>query len=122
MGRRDRPVLDELCKRLALRVVELGRLARCLAVNQSSRSFGIEPQHPIPDHLKPDTADPRRIRARAAVSRVASMRDGMSSNRLMVGCEHSSWPLSGARPTASLNSGSKRKLSQSSGVRGLAWQ
>ncbi len=32
----------------------------------------------------------------------------------MVGWEHRSWPLSGARPTASLNSGSQRKESQSS--------
>ncbi len=67
MGRRDRPVLDEPCKRLALRVVELGRRARCLAVNQPLRPIGIETQLLIPDHLKPDTAHPRRIQARPAV-------------------------------------------------------
>ena len=33
---------------------------------------------------------------------------------LMVGCEHSARPLSGARPTASLNRGSVRRASQSS--------
>ena len=48
------------------------------------------------------------------VIRAVSMRDGIFSNRLMVGWEHRSWPLSGARPTASLNSGSQRKVSQSS--------
>ena len=48
-------------------VVELGRRTRRLGVNQSPGSIGIEPHHPIPDHLKPDTADPRRIRARAAL-------------------------------------------------------
>ncbi len=48
----DRPVLDDPCKRSALLVVELGRRARCLAVNQPVRPIGIETQHPIPDHLQ----------------------------------------------------------------------
>ncbi len=56
----------------------------------------------------------QKVPTSATVIRAASMRDGMFSNRLMVGCEHNSGPLSGARPTASLNSGSKRKVSQSS--------
>ena len=42
------------------------------------------------------------------------MRDGAFSSRLMVGWEHRSRPLTGARPTASLNSGSARNASQSS--------
>ena len=50
----------------------------------------------------------------AAVMRATSMREGAFSSRLMVGCEHSARPLSGARPTASLNSGSVRRASQSS--------
>ena len=36
----------------------------------------------------------------AAVMRATSMRDGAFSSRLMVGWEHRSRPLSGARPTA----------------------
>ena len=51
---------------------------------------------------------------RAAVRRPASLLDGAFSSLLMVGCEHRSRPLSGARPTASLNSGSARRSSQSS--------
>ena len=40
-------------------------------------------------------------------------RSGRFSSRHMVGCEHSSAPLSGSRPTASLNAGSARRASQS---------
>ena len=50
----------------------------------------------------------------AAVMRATSMREGAFSSRLMVGCEHSARPLSGARPTAGLNRGSVRRASQSS--------
>ena len=67
MSRRDRPALDNPGQRSALPIVEFGRMARRLAVNQPSRYLGMEPQHPIPDHLQPDTADPRRIRTRAAI-------------------------------------------------------
>jgi hypothetical protein len=56
----------------------------------------------------------QKLSARAAVIRAASMREAMFSKRLMVGWEHKGKPLSGARPTASLNRGSKRKASQSS--------
>ena len=68
MDRWDRPALDNRRQRPALTAVELRHLARRLAVNQSLRSVGIETQHPISDHLKPDTADPRRIRAPPAVT------------------------------------------------------
>ena len=46
--------------------------------------------------------------------RATSMREGAFSRRLMVGCEQSARPLSGARPEASLNMGSARSASQSS--------
>ena len=46
--------------------------------------------------------------------RATSMREGAFSRRLMVGCEQSARPLSGAWPTASLNRGSARSASQSS--------
>ena len=50
----------------------------------------------------------QKMSTRAAVMRATSMRDGAFSRRLMVGWEHRSRPLSGARPTASLNKGSPR--------------
>ena len=50
----------------------------------------------------------------AAVIRATSTREGAFSSRLMVGCEQSARPLSGAFPTASLNRGSARSASQSS--------
>ena len=56
----------------------------------------------------------QKTSTKAAVMRATSTRDGAFSNRLMVGCEHRSRPLSGARPTASLKRGSPRSASQSS--------
>ena len=50
----------------------------------------------------------------AAVMRATSRREGAFSRRLMVGCEQSARPLCGARPPASLNSGSAQSVSQSS--------
>ena len=42
----------------------------------------------------------QKTSTRAAVMRATSTRDGAFSNRLMVGCEHRSRPLSGARDPA----------------------
>ena len=67
MDRRDRPLIDDRRQRPALAIVELGRIARRFAVDQTVRPIGIEMQDPITDHLKPDAADPSRIRATAAV-------------------------------------------------------
>ena len=50
----------------------------------------------------------------APIIRAISIREGAFSSRDMVGCEHKGAPVSGSRPTASLNIGSSRKLSQSS--------
>jgi hypothetical protein len=63
MDCRDRSTLNDLGKRLALRIVELRRLARRLAGNQTIRPVGIETHHPVFDHLNPDIADPCRIPA-----------------------------------------------------------
>jgi hypothetical protein len=49
----------------------------------------------------------------AAIIRLSAVGPGRFSSRHMVGCEHSSAPLSGSRPTASLNAGSARSASQS---------
>ena len=49
----------------------------------------------------------------AAIIRLSAVVPGRFSSRLMVGCEHRSAPVSGSRPTASLNAGSARRKSQS---------
>ena len=61
-----------------------------------------------------DAKERQKRSTRAAVMRPTSLLDGAFSSRLMVGWEQRSRPLSGARPTASLNSGSARRSSQSS--------
>ena len=50
----------------------------------------------------------------AAIIRAISIFDGAFSSRDMVGCEHSAGPVSGSRPSASLNAGSARSALQSS--------
>jgi hypothetical protein len=49
----------------------------------------------------------------AAIMRLSAVGPGRFSSRLMVGCEHRSWPLSGSRPTAILKAGSDLSASQS---------
>ena len=67
MHGRDRSRLDDLHQRAALLAVELGRIARCFAVDEAFGAAGVETQDPIANRLQSDTADPRRIRARTAV-------------------------------------------------------
>src|SRR5512139_1038260 len=67
MDRRDRATLDHVGDGLTLEVIELGRLTRRLAVHESVRSASVEAQHPVPDDLKPDTADLGRLGARRTV-------------------------------------------------------
>ena len=61
------PLLYHGGKRLALRVVQLGCAAGGLALDQSCRTFGIEPDHPITDNLQGEVADTRGVAARTAV-------------------------------------------------------
>ena len=63
MHRRDRPVLDHRRQRRAMRVVQAGRLARRLAINQTVRSARIELHHPVADDLQRHAADPPRLGA-----------------------------------------------------------
>ena len=51
-----RATLDDADDGLALDVVELGRLARRLAVQEAVRAALVEVQYPVPDDLKPDAA------------------------------------------------------------------
>src|SRR4029077_8371886 len=61
---RNRATLDHADDRLTLEVIELGRLARRLAVQQTVRAARVKAQHPVADDLTPDTADPRGLAAR----------------------------------------------------------
>lgn len=54
---RDRTLLDDLDKRPALRIGQDRALAGSLAVEQSVRAAGIEPDHPIAHDLQRHTAD-----------------------------------------------------------------
>jgi hypothetical protein len=67
MDRRDWTALDNTDERLALSAVELGRPSRRLAIDETVRPPGIEPQHPIAHRLQTDPADARRLPARAVV-------------------------------------------------------
>jgi hypothetical protein len=49
----------------------------------------------------------------ASIIRLSAVLVDRFSNRDIVGCEHSSAPLSGRRPTAILKAGSSRSASQS---------
>jgi len=63
----DRASLHDLPQCLALAIVENTGSARCLAVQQTIGTLGVEPKHPIAHNLQPDTADPGRIGAWAAI-------------------------------------------------------
>ncbi len=67
MDRRHRAALNDVRQGSALLLVKDGRLARLLAIHQTVRAMGVETQHPIPNHLEPNTAVPCRIPARAPV-------------------------------------------------------
>jgi hypothetical protein len=67
MDRRNRTRLDQRRQRPLLLVFELRDLARSFSVYQTLEPSIVEPQDPIPNSLKADTADPRRFAARAAV-------------------------------------------------------
>jgi hypothetical protein len=67
VDRGDRTVLDHGHQRLPMRFGQSRLGARCLAVDQTIRSFRVEPQHPVPDDLQPDIADTRRVPATAAI-------------------------------------------------------
>ena len=67
VDRRDWTIFHKSGKRLALVVVQFGRLARRLAINQPRRAVRVKPQNPIPDHLQTNRPDPRRIQTLAAI-------------------------------------------------------
>ena len=67
VDRGDRTVLDHGHQRLPMRFGQSRLGARGLAVDQTTRSFRVEPQHPVPDDLQPDIADTRRVTATAAI-------------------------------------------------------
>ena len=62
----DRAVLHDLPRRPALMGVENARSARH-AGQETIGAPGVETDNPVAHDLQPDAADPRRVRARAAV-------------------------------------------------------
>jgi hypothetical protein len=57
----DRTTLNHASDGLALRIIELGRVPRRLAIQQTIRTARVEPQNPIPDDLKSNPADFGRL-------------------------------------------------------------
>ena len=57
MNGRDRAALDDIGQGPTLRVIELGWIARRLAVDQPGRPPGVEAQNPVADGLQPDPDD-----------------------------------------------------------------
>jgi hypothetical protein len=67
MHRGNWAAVDLRGQRLAVRVGQQGRGAGRLAVAQSLRPLGVEPHDPVAHDLQRDMAQPRCLRARAAV-------------------------------------------------------
>ena len=67
MDGRDGSLLDHLHKVLALGSRELGSRAGRLAGDETGRTFGIEPQHPVAEGLETDVADPGCIATATAI-------------------------------------------------------
>jgi hypothetical protein len=64
---RDRTALHHPGQSLALVLVQLGAVARRLAVDEPLGTVLVEAQHPVPHDLKRDAADPGCVRSGAAV-------------------------------------------------------
>jgi hypothetical protein len=67
VDRGDRPLVDLCGQGLAVFVGQQRRGAGRLAVEQSCRPLGVETHHPVAHDLQGHVAQPRRLRARAAV-------------------------------------------------------
>ena len=67
MSRRDRAALDHLNQPLALALVQLGRPARTLRIDQTLRAALVEAKYPVANRLQANAPKPSRVAARAAV-------------------------------------------------------
>ena len=67
MDRRRWASFDNRDQRRPMLIFEQGRLARRLAVHETVGTTGVKPQHSIPDDLKTDAPDPRRLASRRTV-------------------------------------------------------
>src|SRR5262249_59687589 len=65
--RRERTARPKAGDGPPLKDIELARLTRRLAVQESARPASVEAQHPVPDDLNPDAADLSRLGARRTV-------------------------------------------------------
>jgi len=54
----DRTTFDDCCQRRPMRLGQPRRRPGRLAIDQAIRSFRVEPQHPVPNDLQADIADP----------------------------------------------------------------
>jgi hypothetical protein len=67
MDGRNRATLHQRHQGIPVLGVQLAGLAWRLAINQTFRPTGVEPDHPVPYRLQSDTADPRCPGPRAAL-------------------------------------------------------
>jgi len=67
MDRWYRSTFNDLRQRLALDIIQQGRLAWGLAVKETRWTSGVEPHHPIPHDLQGHSADARGIAAVRAI-------------------------------------------------------
>jgi hypothetical protein len=79
MDRRRRPFFDYFHQRRAMRVIELGRLAGSLAIDEAVGAMRVEFDHPIADDLQRHIADLRGLAARRPV---INRGEGEKSSRL----------------------------------------
>ena len=83
MDRRDWTALDNTDERLALSAVELGRPSRRLAIDETVRPPGIEPQRPVADCLQTDTTNARRLPTRAGVVNLGKRQEAPALIRVL---------------------------------------
>lgn len=83
VDRRQGAGIDDPQQRLALCVIEERRLARRFAVHQAGGAFRIEREHPIPNRLEPDAADPRRVRPAAAIINLGQGKKATALSRIL---------------------------------------
>jgi hypothetical protein len=67
MDGRNRATLHQGNQGLPVAGLELAGIPRRLAIDQAFGPLGVEPHHPVPHRLQPDTTDPRRLGPRAAL-------------------------------------------------------
>jgi hypothetical protein len=107
---RDRPVLHHPGQSPALIVVQLGGMAGRLAIDEPLRAILVEGQNPILYGLKPDPADPGRIRPGASVVDLHQGQEPTSLGRVLCKVRNASAPCE----PSSCRAGRHRRLARPS--------